>query len=97
METIRQYAPNEPEHGRLVEAAQELTRLSPNGTTYSVNDTWFDFGQRWMWTTIIATRPDGTSWQALNPRDHERILRSGDGEMPETIRVIKADPYWYDG
>lgn len=95
METIRIYTPGEPEYIQLERAAEELTRTSPNGTRFTVKDVYFDFGQRWMWTTIIATRSARHHWQALCPRDYEKILYSSD--IPATVAEITSDKYWYDG
>ena len=94
MEIIRQYAPNSDEVVKLRMASEEMTKNSTKGTTFTVNDCYFDLGQNWMWTTIIAHRPDGQSWQALNPRDYEKILFSKD--IPATVHEIMTDKYWYE-
>lgn len=96
MEIIRQYAPNSDEVVRLTVASEELTRQSRKGIKYYVGDTWFDFGQRWMWTTILAHDPDSNcgDYQALCPRDYEKILYSLD--IPATVAEIRADKWWRD-
>jgi len=97
MEIIRQYAPDSAEVAKLNLACEELNRLSRNGITYTVEDTWFDYGQRWMWTTIIGHDPNCPwceSYQALCPRDFERILYSTD--IPTTVSVIRSDKWWRD-
>lgn len=94
MDTIRQYAPNSDEVVRLRMASEEMTKQSTKGTIFTVKDCYFDLGQGWMWTTIIATRPDGDHWQVLCPRDHERILTSHD--IPATVHEIMTDKYWYE-
>lgn len=94
MNTIRIYIPGDVEYQRLQDAADELTRISPTGTRYRVDVTYFDLGQGWRWTTLIATRPDGQHYQALCPRDHEKIVTSDD--IPGTIAEIVRDKYWYD-
>jgi hypothetical protein len=42
----------------------------------TIENTYFDAGQDWMWTTIIVKDEDdcGRSWQALCPRDWELIV-----------------------
>lgn len=70
---IRTYEHYEKEYEWLLCAAAALECASPNGTKYNVEDVYFDFGQDWMWTTIVAYKKDGTSWQALCPRDHDLI------------------------
>ena len=69
---ITTYEPGSPEYIALEAAAKLLEVASPNGTKYKVGDCFFDYGQNWMWTTILAEGKNG-SWQALNPRDHELI------------------------
>lgn len=61
------------EYKALEAAAALLTALSPHGTAYMVEETYFDFGQGWKWTTVIAHRSNGDSWQALNPREQDMI------------------------
>ena len=77
---IAVYKPETFEYKRLEEAAATLTAASPNGTIYTVEETYFDYGQNWKWTTIIARKPNGSTWQALCPRDHALIL-NGDIEQ----------------
>ena len=42
----------------------------------AIENTYFDFGQDWMWTTIIVKdeKNQRRSWQALSPRDWELIV-----------------------
>ena len=96
MEIIRTYSPDTPEHKALTTASAILTAVSPKGITYTVEDTYFDYGQRWMWTTIIANDPSSTfgSYQALCPRDYEKILTTDD--MLTTLSEIRADKWWSD-
>lgn len=93
-ELIRTYAPNSDEVVKLKLACYELEQLSPYSTRYTVEDVYFDLGQQWMWTTIIAHHLSAREWQALSPRDHERILLSTD--IRSTCEEIVADKYWYD-
>lgn len=92
MDTIRQYTPDTVEHVKLSLASLWLTHFSTKGTQYEVGDCYFDLGQDWMWTTIIATRSDGETYQVLCPRDHEKIIRSQD--ILATVKEIIADKYW---
>lgn len=92
MGTIKVYAPDSVEYLRLVMASAALTLRSRKGTTYRVDETYFDLGQGWMWTTIIATMKNGDHYQALSPRDHEKIVT-----LPDTAQVIEeiiSDKYW---
>lgn len=91
---IRTYAPDTDAYKRLELAGFILHVLSPNGTIYKVEDVYFDLGQNWMWTTLIAYHPNGSEWQAFCPRDYEKILLTND--MVKTCREIVDDKYWYD-
>ena len=75
---IKIFEKGTPERERLEQGAKMLTIASPNGTVYTVEDIYFDFGQNWMWTTIIANTSKGDSYQALSPREQEDLLFSED-------------------
>lgn len=93
---IQTYGRDDKEYTALTAAADLLTVGSPHGTTYTVGDVYFDLGQGWMWTTIIATRTDGSSWQALDPREHSLITDIGTVESifqaVEAVRNSKWNP-----
>ena len=73
---------------KALEAAAALAELkSPNGYKYFVMNTYFDFGQDWLWTTIVAEKPNGDSYQALDPREHAAIIT---GEINEIVAAINA-------
>ncbi len=93
-ELIRTYSANTEEVKRLKLACYELEQISPYSTRYTVEDVYFDLGQDWMWTTIIAHHLSGGTWQALCPRDFERILLSDD--IRKTCEEITSDKWWYD-
>lgn len=93
-EIIRTYAQNSDEMVKLKLACYELERLSPHGTTYTVEDIYFDWGLKWKYSAIVANRSDGRSWQAVCPRDYERILLSND--IRKTCEDIVSDKYFYD-
>ena len=92
--TIRQFPKDSDEHLRLEMACLALNHKSTKGTTYKVEDTYFDFGQGWMWTTIIAYRADGEGYQALCPLFQEWILTEPD--TLETVSIIPSHRYWYE-
>lgn len=96
MEIIRTYTPDTDEYARLTTAARVLTDVSPNHITYTVEDTFFDYGQGWMWTTVIANDPSSCfgSYQALCPRDYEKILLTDD--ILKTLSEVRADKWWRD-
>ena len=94
MEIIRTYAPTEAEYKALTKAALLLTITSETGTTYRVEETYFDYGQDWKWTTIVAHSPKYGSYQALTPRRFEDILKSTD--LLATLANMKKDKFWLD-
>ena len=94
MEIIRTYEAGSKEYKRLERAASILTDLSPKGRSYHVEDTYFDFGQNWMWTTITYESGEWGSVQALNPRDFEKILTYD--SLEKAIIEIVSDIYWSD-
>lgn len=96
MDIIRTYSPDTDEYKRLLTAARVLTAISPNRIAYYVEDTYFDYGQDWTWTTIIANNPSSTfgDYQVLCPRDYEKILTTDD--MLATLSEIRADKWWSD-
>ena len=96
MSIIKTYAPDTVEYSKLALAAAILTATSAKGITYKVEDCYFDLGLNWMHTTIIAYDPASFcgSYQALCPRDYEKILLNGDTEA--TVAEIKEDKWWRD-
>lgn len=66
---------------------------------YKVQDTYFDYGQDWMWTTVIAINlKDGSSFQMFNPRDWAEIINDAtNARIREIIREnIKEYPTIYN-
>lgn len=86
---IKVFNADSPEYARLQAAAELMTKRSPLGYHYHVGDTYFDFGQNWVWTTILC---DG-GYQALYPRDQERIIT---GDIDAAVTAVFADKYCPD-
>lgn len=80
-----------PEYAKLSAICILLNSMSPNKINYRVEDTYFDYGQDWRWTTIIAHRNNGDSWQAIYPAMQERILLAGDFDATDTAEFVN-DP-----
>lgn len=74
MNTVKMFAHGTEERNNLEKAAEILTAQNEYGRKYYVGETYFDFGQRWMWTTIMYENEDWGSVQALCPRDQELIV-----------------------
>lgn len=94
MEIIRTYEKGSEEYGRLEKAAEILTIISPKRRRYTVGDCYFDYGQNWMWTTILYEDDMWGTAQALNPRDYERILTSDN--LLAALDEVAQDKFWSD-
>lgn len=69
------FEPDTEEYKRLEEIAKKMTELSPNKQTYKVEDVYLDYGQDWMWTTIVNVE---RGYQILSPRDWMECLNNDD-------------------
>lgn len=86
------------EEKNLIAVAKILEAISPNDYRYEVETTYFDYGQKWTWTTIIAHNDEnGDHWQAINPNEWEHIITA---ELLEDYVVIAEHitkgKYWLD-
>ena len=85
---------------RAVAAMLEAT--SPRGYRYEVRDVYFDYGQDWMWTTIICTDPSKESeitrsWQVPCPRDWAKVLMADSlAELVECTEIIMGGEHFLD-
>ena len=93
-EIIRIYDQNSEELNKLKLACYELEQLTDKGTRYTVEEIYFDLGQGWMYSGIVAHSRNGRHWQAVNPRQYADILLTDNVE--EVCKHIVADKYWYD-
>lgn len=63
--------------------------------TVSVENTYFDFGQAWTWTTIIVHKLNCSSclnsYQLLNPADHEKIVFGNEDDIIEVCQKFKKE------
>lgn len=86
---IRLWDRDSQEYENLDKVSGYLMMYSPNHIYYHPENTYFDYGQDWKWTTIIARRDNGDSWQAINPRQQESILLcTTDEELEEVAKDI---------
>lgn len=70
--------------------AEELTEHMQ----FKVQDVYFDFGQDWMWTTIIAYNlKDGSSFQMLSPREWEEIINDATNSRIREIIIEGINEY----
>ena len=70
---IQTYGKTDTAYKSLEIAAAMLSLESETGVRYAVENTYFDYGQNWKWTTIVAHGKDGGRWQVLNPKEHGLI------------------------
>lgn len=77
-EVLRVWDENSKEYKTLQSFVDKLNQASSN-TEYYLQNLYFDFGQRWKYTAIVAKK-DGQEWQAATPKDLEDILINGNEE-----------------
>ena len=71
---------------KLREVGIKVSENSP--IKLRVENTYFDYGQKWMWTTLIAIeeKADNTStWQAINPSQQAAILAGYGDEVAQDL------------
>lgn len=90
--TIRKFSADSEEFKALSAFADELNKRSiesRSSVRYRVDDCYFDFGQNWWWTTVLATNGENGSitgtWQCLSPAQHEKIIRGNSDEVLEQV------------
>lgn len=84
---------NEKEFKNFEIVAKMLEMLSPNGATYTIKETYLDFGQYWKWTTIIRNG----EVQVLSPREWEAIyFADNPKELAEITEEIRNDRFFGD-
>ena len=87
------------EYKNLRAVAKMLEALSPNGVEYEVGETYFDFGQDWIWTTILAYEKDSVfgGYQAINPRDWESVIMAeNENDFAKVVSVIRNNKFFND-
>ena len=73
------------EHIKELNAVKEILNAYSTRVHYSVTKTYFDYGQNWLWTTLLAD--DGkNSWQAITPAEQKLILF---GDIDDANLVIR--------
>ena len=74
-DALQLFPKDSKEYEKLQMAALSLNVLDARGTKYTVEDTYFDYGQDWKYTTLIANASDTSfSYQALTPRQQRALL-----------------------
>ena len=95
-DAIKVFAKGTHEYDRLEEAAEMMSQMSPNGWHYSVQNIYFDYGQGWMWTTVVCDHGDG--YQALTPKEQASVVYGDlfDEDMEDTLNAVFDDKYCPD-
>lgn len=94
----RTVAVGSKEEKNLIAVAKVLEAISPNEYRYEVEETYFDYGQDWSWTTIITYNDEkGDSWQCLTPREWEYVVTAETlADLLVTAEQITSGKYWLD-
>lgn len=72
-------------YNRFTAVASILTAYSPHKAEYVVENTYLDYGQKWIWTTII--RYGHNECQVLYPVDWQNIVKAD--TMEKLFEVVK--------
>ena len=89
-EYIKVFDRDSKEYEKLKLAADIMS--FDTGISHYVGDTYFDFGQDWKWTTILAKDITWGAYQALCPRQQEMILNAD-----STDDIIAGIRWRYEG
>ncbi len=80
---------------KLQIVANELEQQSPNGLKYVVGDCYLDYGQSWMWTTIISRGE--WEYQVLNPKQWKDIMLADSfSELYKIVDEIRNGKFFLD-
>ena len=85
MSNIRVFDPTESEYKKLQTAVAMLNTFSDKAV-YRMGVIYFDFGQNWLWTTIIVDKGDG-GYQ-IYPSQQKAIVEAE--TMDELAEACKA-------
>ena len=76
-DAIKVFGEQSKEHKKLEAAVLLLNaeKEDDDNGVFEIRDIYFDYGQGWMWTTIILNGGDQwSSYQALNPKQQAQIV-----------------------
>lgn len=90
---IKEFPKGTEERKRLELAASIMTFLSPKRKQYEVRECYFDYDQKWVWTTILGdTDDEWGGYQVINPAQQSAIIGAETVEdMQEIVREIFTD------
>jgi hypothetical protein len=92
-EAITRYSKDSDEYKKLQAFCNRINNYYSDGSVNCyVDDTYFDYGQDWKWTTVIVSSVKGDSYQ-ISPADQEAILIGADAKVEKkTIKHI--EDFW---
>lgn len=85
---IRVFDNGTEERDKLERIAHILTGLSPRGYHYRVGETYFDYGQNWVWTTVLCDGGSFGGYQALSPAAQEEVILSDIADLASIAQKI---------
>lgn len=92
------FEPGQEEYELLEALADKLMELSPNGFKYWVDDTYLDYGSKWMWTTVLAEDTVSpyfqSTYQAISPAEWLALMNGED--VTEIAEHVLSDKYCPD-
>lgn len=87
---------DEQAYKNMQAVAAILTATSAKGIVYRLEDTYLDYGQGWMWTTICYNSEWG-GVQILDPRQWKEIaVAETTADVFRIVEDIKNDKYFSD-
>ena len=98
MSKLTIYAPDSFEYKTFQRCIQELSSFCNQNNInlyFTIETLYFDAGQGWMYTTIIANEPNNNSvtgrYHLLNPRDYEFIIGGSCGSYLKGLNNVKEE------
>ena len=98
MNIIKTYKPHTIEYKKIELMLKALNILKEQyflDVEFYISDVYFDYGQNWMWTTILCKYKNvmdmQSSYQILNPAQYEKILFQEMTGFVEVYEELKND------
>lgn len=83
--------PSSNAYTALEEVCRVLSMHYPE-CEFAIENIYFDYGQDWRWTNIVCYKPDGYSFQVLNPKEFEILVETYNVDY--VVELIESDKYW---
>lgn len=86
MSEIRIYRTDEPEYKRLEAAAATITAFT--GVEVRVQDIYYDFGSKWMYSALVVYPEGSMSYQLSDGRWYKAIVTGDIERFNEGVREL---------